>query len=80
MSVIFERKIGSAIEDYFETDDAPILVIDGARQVGKSFIIRELGKRHYKNFVEINMIEDKEGPGLFQKSIQPKTSIIQYRP
>ncbi|WP_400227926.1 ATP-binding protein [Methanomethylophilus alvi] len=66
MSVIFERKIGSAIEDYFETDDAPILVIDGARQVGKSFIIRELGKRHYKNFVEINMIEDKEGPGLFQ--------------
>ena len=42
------------------------LIIRGARQVGKTFIIREVGKKLYKNFVEINMIEDNEGAGLFR--------------
>lgn len=64
--MIFERKIGSVIERYFETDDAPILIIEGARQVGKSYIIREMGSKHYKNYVEINMTEDKECSKLFQ--------------
>ena len=64
--MIFERKISSEIEQYFKTDDAPILIIDGARQVGKSFIIHEIGTRYYKNYVEVNMIQDKEGPKIFQ--------------
>ena len=64
--MIFERKISSEIEQYFKTDDAPILIIDGARQVGKSFIIHEIGTRYYKNYVEVNMIQDKEGSKIFQ--------------
>lgn len=42
------KKISSIIEQYFKTDDAPILVIDGERQVGKSFIIHDAA--YYKKY------------------------------
>lgn len=40
-------------------------MIDGARQVGKTYIIRHAGKRLFENFIEINMVEDQLGDGLF---------------
>ena len=55
---MLRRKIETAIEEYFRGDNDKILVIDGARQVGKSFIIRETAKRYFRNYVEINMVED----------------------
>lgn len=39
--------------------------MDGARQIGKSFIIRYVGTRLFKNFIEINLKEDKEGAKVF---------------
>lgn len=60
------RKIAKDIEDYLKSDSDKILVIEGARQIGKSFIIREVGKRLYKNFVEINFVEDDEGEQIFK--------------
>lgn len=65
MSVVFERKIESRILDYFNDPNAPILIVEGARQVGKSFIIRTLGSKHYSHFVEINLIQDKQGQQIF---------------
>lgn len=66
MHMRFRRRIEGTILDYFKTDDAPILLIDGARQIGKSYIVRELGKEHYRNYVEINLAEDKDGNGIFR--------------
>lgn len=60
------RKISTYIEEYLRSDNDRILLIEGARQIGKSFIIREVGKRVYPNFVEINFVEDDEGPKLFR--------------
>lgn len=60
------RKIGGYIDEHLRSNSDKILLIEGARQVGKSFIIREMGKRIYKNFVEINFAEDKEGSKIFE--------------
>ena len=65
------RKITSYIEDYLKSDTDKILILEGARQIGKSFSIREAGTRLYKNFVEINFVEDDEGDQLF-KNIHKK--------
>ena len=43
-----------------------MLVVSGARQVGKSYIIREVGMRLYSNFIEVNMEEDKQSNRLFE--------------
>ena len=60
------RKIAKTIEAHLTSKNDSIMLVYGARQVGKSFIIREVGKRLYKNFIEINMIEDFEGPSIFK--------------
>ena len=39
--------------------------MNGARQIGKSYIIRYVGKKLYPHFVEINLQKDKEGPAIF---------------
>ena len=63
---MFYRKIEEKINDYYLDKDAKILVIDGARQIGKSFIIRETGKRFFKHFIEINLKDDWEGNRFFE--------------
>lgn len=60
------RKIGKEIEAHLVSSSDKILVLEGARQIGKSFIIREIGKELFKNFVEVNFAEDNEGPQHFK--------------
>lgn len=59
------RKIESVIEEHLASDSKKILLIDGARQVGKTYIIRHAGKKLFENFIELNMVEDFEGDRLF---------------
>ena len=60
------RKISADIEAHLRSGSNKILVVEGARQIGKSYIIREVGNRLYKNFVEINFAKDDETEGLFR--------------
>ena len=59
------RKIRADIEKHLKSDSGRVLVIDGARQTGKSFIIRETGKSLFENYIEINLLEDALGRKLF---------------
>ncbi len=62
------RKIKSHIAEYLRSSSTRILVIDGARQVGKSYIIRETGKELFENYVEINLLEDSLKERLFENT------------
>lgn len=59
------RKTEAVISDYFKRNTDKILVVTGARQIGKSYIIRYCASLHFKNIVEINLVSDKQGDGLF---------------
>lgn len=59
------RKIAKRIEEYLSSDSDRMLLIDGARQIGKSYIIRHVGKTMFSNYIEINMEEDKLGDRVF---------------
>lgn len=59
------RKIESVIEEHLNSDSEKILLIDGARQVGKTYIIRHVGRKLFENFIELNMVADAEGDKLF---------------
>ena len=60
------RKISAYIEEHFKSGSDKILLIEGARQIGKSYIIRDVGTRLFPNFVEINFALDEEGTQLFK--------------
>lgn len=75
------RKIESYIKEYLNSQTNKILCINGARQVGKSYIIRKLCNQHFKNYIELNMANDKVGDQLFKnvKTIDEfyiETSVI----
>lgn len=59
------RKIEAYIQHYFQSNSNKVLVIEGARQIGKSFIIRQVGKRNFTNYIELNMEADKIGDHIF---------------
>lgn len=63
---MFERKIESVLDEYYKNKEARIVIIDGARQVGKSFIIRETASKFFKNYIEIDLKSDYESSGLFK--------------
>lgn len=62
------RKIEKLIQEHLKSDTKKILLIDGARQVGKTYIIRHVGKKIFENFIEINMVADSEGERLFAET------------
>lgn len=59
------RKFAKNIEDFLLSNPNKILLVNGARQIGKSYIIRHVSKKLFKNYVEINLKEDKEGSAIF---------------
>ena len=67
---MLHRKIEQKIIDYLQNGSNKIMIIDGARQIGKSFIIRYVGsellKDKFANYIEINFIEDSIGEKLFE--------------
>ena len=50
------RKIYSELEHFYSENSREALLVTGARQIGKSFAIREFGKSHFENFIEIGNI------------------------
>ena len=61
------RKIERRLEAFYKSDNKKALLITGARQVGKTYIIRELGKK-YKSFIEINFLENPNARALFENA------------
>lgn len=62
------RKIENQIEAHLCSGSDKILIVDGARQIGKSYIIRHVGQRLFKNYIELNMEADKVGARLFAEA------------
>ena len=62
---MLERKFTQYLEHFLTNEPDKILLVNGARQIGKSYLVRYIGKRLFKHFVEINLKEDKEGDQVF---------------
>ncbi|MDE6633711.1 MAG: AAA family ATPase, partial [Bacteroidaceae bacterium] len=62
---MLERKFAQYLERFLREESNKILLVNGARQIGKSYLIRYVGNKLFKHFVEINLKEDKEGEQVF---------------
>ena len=63
---MLKRKIDEYISNYYRSSQNALL-ITGARQIGKTFSIRQFGKE-FKSFVEINFIENQDAKELFREA------------
>jgi uncharacterized protein len=55
--------------------DRKPLIIQGARQVGKTYLIREFGNKEYRNLHYFNFEQDRELSSLFDSSLDPERII-----
>ena len=62
---MLERKFTLFLEHFLMEVPDKILLVNGARQIGKSYLIRYVGQKLFSHFVEINLKEDKEGDQVF---------------
>lgn len=62
---MLERKFTSYLTKFLTEERNKILLVNGARQIGKSYLIRYVGRKLFPHFVEINLKEDKEGDKVF---------------
>ena len=65
-----KRNIESSLLEWKLDSERNVLLVRGARQVGKTFSIRELGKT-FRHFIEVNFEEDRNIGLFFQDSLDP---------
>ena len=51
------------------------LIIEGARQVGKTWLVKEFGKSHYQNCIYVNFEQEKGLQNIFEKDLNPQRII-----
>lgn len=51
------------------------LIIEGARQVGKTWLVKEFGKSHYQNCIYVNFEQEKSLQNIFEKDLNPQRII-----
>jgi hypothetical protein len=73
---MLERRIGQEIRNFLNSDRKEALMVTGARQVGKTYIIRECAKEIYKNIVEINFVENQQAVKLFANTTGSKDILL----
>lgn len=75
------RKIESTIKSHLLSDSKKILLVDGAKQTGKTYIIRYVGKQLFEHFIELNMVEsylitsNLNSNGKYQKNTYVSTAF-----
>lgn len=73
---MLRRKIDDHLLQWKNNPDRMPLVIKGARQIGKTFSIRNFAK-NYKSFIEINFITDPQFKTIFSNGYSPEEIIRQ---
>lgn len=74
---MLRRKYEIHIKEFLKNEPKKILLVNGARQIGKSYLIRHVGKELFKNYVEINLKEDQEGAQIFADVKSTKDFYLQ---
>lgn len=62
---MLKRKLYDALLEWKKEEKKECLLVKGARQVGKTYLIRQFGKNEYESFVEINFHEQKSLKVIF---------------
>ena len=66
----FRRKIYDRLVQWKATKHHECLLVKGARQIGKTFIVEKFGREQYESFIEFNFILDPDACSIFDGSLK----------
>lgn len=70
-----ERKIIERLKDWKEKKNRMPLILNGARQVGKTYILKQFGKDCYENVIYINLENNGKARSIFEEDASPQRTI-----
>ena len=70
-----ERKIVKDLAIWKNNPDKQPLLLQGARQVGKTYTLLSFGRDYYKNVVYFSMEDSKEIPAIFKRDLNPQRIV-----
>jgi predicted AAA+ superfamily ATPase len=70
-----ERKIVNSLLAWRNNPDKLPLLLQGARQVGKTYTLLSFGKQYYKNVAYFSMEESKAIPAIFERDLNPERIV-----
>ena len=71
----FEKNSYGKLVAWKSSDERKPMVLKGARQVGKTWLMKEFGKNYYKSFVYFNFDEEDELKSIFETNKNPQRII-----
>ena len=72
---MLQRKAYRKLLDWKKDRNHKALCVFGARQIGKTTLIRKFGTENYKYFVELNFVSDTNASEIFAGSLDANTII-----
>jgi predicted AAA+ superfamily ATPase len=72
-----KRKISNTLIKWKNDEERKPLILNGARQVGKTYILEEFGKEHFENLIYLNMEIEGALTNFIEKELSPR-KIIQF--
>ena len=66
----FRRKFYDRLMQWKSTKHQECLLVKGARQIGKTFIVEKFGREQYENFIEFNFVLDPDACSIFDGSLK----------
>ena len=73
-----QRKLYSSLLEWKRSDDRKPLILEGARQVGKTYLLKEFGKKEYDNLVYINCHDNSEIKSIFEQDLDVNRIIQSF--
>ncbi|MDR2672939.1 MAG: ATP-binding protein [Coriobacteriales bacterium] len=70
-----KRKIDKKLSEWKAAADRKPLIVDGARQVGKTYALTKFAKEHYENYVHVNLDLNGRIQSSIQEDISPASII-----
>ena len=67
-----KRDIYNKLNEWKKSSRRKPLILNGARQVGKTYALRHFGTNYYKNIAYLNFERDEKLLGFFENSLNPK--------
>ena len=62
---MLQRKFTTELSRFLHEEPDKIMLVNGARQIGKSYLIRYVSQQQFAHYIEINLQADKEGARTF---------------
>jgi len=76
---MLKRKLTNQLENWVSTKNKKCLIVQGARQTGKTFAIERFAEAKYEELVEINFKQTPSAVEIFSGDLTVETMVLALR-